>query len=79
MARSQKKSKRDMEKSYPLKLFVAKLRRLGDSLEQGKRFQIQIGGERISVPSDAVVNIEHEREGNNEEVEFQLKWELKKK
>jgi amphi-Trp domain-containing protein len=77
MAKPKKKSERDIEKSYPLKLFVAKLRRLADSLEQSKRFQIQIGGERISIPSDAVVNIEHEREGKNEEVEFQLKWKLK--
>jgi amphi-Trp domain-containing protein len=77
MAKPKKKSGRDIEKAYPLKLFIAKLRRLADSLEQGKRFQIQIGGERISAPPDAVVNIEHEREGKYEEVEFQLKWRLK--
>jgi amphi-Trp domain-containing protein len=71
------KSERDIEKAYPLKLFIGKLRRLADSLEQGKRFQIHIGGERISIPSDALINIEHEREGKNEEIEFQLKWKLK--
>ena len=54
---------------------VAKLRRLADCLENGKQFKIQIGGERIQVPAKAVFNIEHEREGNVEEVEFQLKWE----
>lgn len=56
--------------------FVVKLRRLADCLEQGKRFQIQVAGERISVPPRAVINIEHERGDGEEEIEFQLKWSL---
>ena len=56
---------------------VAKLRRLADYLEQGKPFQIQIAVERIHIPSKAVFNIEHEREGDQEEVEFQFKWQPK--
>ena len=40
---------RDVEKSYPLADFVAKLRRFADALEAGERFDIQIDGERISV------------------------------
>jgi len=56
---------------------VAKLRRLADCLEQGKRFQIQSAGERVLVPSDAVFNIEHERGKTMEEVEFQFKWKNK--
>ena len=68
--------KRDIEKSYPVKQFVQKLRRLADAIESGKRFQIQIAGERISVPSDAIFNIEHERGKQDEEIEFQLKWKL---
>ena len=71
-----KSGKRDIEKSYPVKQFVLKLRRLADAIENGKRFQIQIAGERISVPSDAVFNIEHERGKKEEEIEFQLKWKL---
>jgi len=71
-----KKAKRDIEKSYTTQQMVAKLRRLADCLEQGKRFQIQIAGERIRVPADAVFNIEHERGKNSEEVEFQFKWKL---
>lgn len=71
-----KKGKRDIEKGYPVKQFVQKLRRLADAIENGKRFQIQIAGERISVPSDAIFNIEHERGKKNEEIEFQLKWKL---
>ena len=71
-----KRGKRDIEKSYPVRQFVQKLRRLADAIENGKRFQIQIAGERISVPPDAVFNIEHERGKREEEIEFQLKWKL---
>jgi amphi-Trp domain-containing protein len=73
-----KKKSRDLEKTYPTEEFVAKLRRLADALENGKRFAIMIAGERISVPSSAVFNVEHEREGKNEEIEFQIKWINKK-
>ena len=65
---------RDIEKTYTTAQFVEKLRRLADSLEQGDRFDIQIAGERIYVPKDAIFNIEHEREGREEEIEFQIKW-----
>lgn len=73
-----KKRKRDIEKNCPVKQFVKKLRRLADCLEQGQRFQIQVAGERISIPATAVINIEHERDDSAEEVEFQLKWLLDK-
>ena len=69
-----KKKERDIEKTYTTKQLVAKLRRLADCLENGKQFKIQIAGERIQIPDKAVFNIEHEREGNAEEVEFQFKW-----
>jgi amphi-Trp domain-containing protein len=69
-----KKAKRDVERNYPPQQFVKKLRRLADSIERGKRFRIQVGGERISIPPNAVINIEHERDGGEEEVEFQLQW-----
>ena len=68
------KTDRDVEKDYPLPDFIEKLRRLADALERGERFQIQIAGERISVPVGATFNIEHEREGGEEEIEFQIKW-----
>lgn len=68
------KMERDVEKKYSMAQTVAKLRRVADCLETGKPFQIQISGERIRVPSDAVFNIEHEREGGMEEVEFQFRW-----
>ena len=65
---------RDIEKTYSTEQFVEKLRRLADCLEKGERFDIQIAGERIYVPKGAVFNIEHEREGREEEIEFQIKW-----
>ncbi len=74
MTTQKKKRKRDIEKNYPLKQFVKKLRRLADCIEQGQRFQIQVAGERVSVPATAVINIEHERSDSSEELEFQLKW-----
>ena len=68
------KAKRDIEKDYPLTHFIEKLRRLADALERGQRFEIQIAGERISVPVRATYNIEHERGDGEEEIEFQIKW-----
>jgi amphi-Trp domain-containing protein len=69
-----KKPRRDIEKTYSTSQFVAKLRRFADALEGGERFRIQIAGERVRVPVDAIFNIEHEREGDMEEIEFQIKW-----
>jgi amphi-Trp domain-containing protein len=65
---------RDVERVYSTSEFVSKLRRLADALERGERFEIQVAGERIYVPARAEFNVEHEREGNEEEIEFQLKW-----
>ena len=71
------KPDRDLEKDYPLLDFIDKLRRLADALENRQRFAIRIAGERISVPVRATYNIEHEREGGEEEIEFQIKWSSK--
>jgi amphi-Trp domain-containing protein len=69
-----RKAQRDVEKVYGTAQFVAKLRRLADALEKGKPFSIQVAGEPIRVPDSAEFNVEHERAGDAEEVEFQLKW-----
>lgn len=69
-----KMKNRDIEKTYTTEQFVEKLRRLADCLEKGERFDIQIAGERIYVPKNTVFNVEHEREGREEEIEFQIKW-----
>ena len=74
MPKRKVKADRDVEKDYSAKEFVTKLRRLADCIEGGEGFQIQVAGERISVPPDAVINIEHERGDGEEELEFQLKW-----
>jgi amphi-Trp domain-containing protein len=68
------KHDRDIEKVYSTSEFVSKLRRLADALEKGERFEIRVAGERVYVPARAEFNVEHEREGNKEEIEFQLKW-----
>lgn len=70
------KGERDVEKIYSTEETVAKLRRLADALETGKAFRIQIAGEPIRVPARAEFSIEHERDEDSEEVEFQLKWSL---
>ena len=74
MVRRKAKPERDIEKDYSAKQMGAKIRRLADCIEQGSRFRIQIAGEAVNVPKDAVFNIEHEREGTEEEIEFQIKW-----
>ena len=67
-------SERDVEKVYSNSEFVAKLRRLADSIEAGEKFEIQIAGERIYVPVRAEFSVEHEKEDDSEEIEFQIKW-----
>lgn len=68
------KEDRDVEKQYSDADTVEKLRRLADCIESGKNFEISVAGERIYVPARAVFTIEHEREGDEEELEFQFKW-----
>jgi amphi-Trp domain-containing protein len=70
------KQKRDIEKNYTAKQFVKKLRRLADCIEKDTRFRIQVAGERVVIPPDAVINIEHERSSSEEEIEFQIKWQI---
>ena len=67
-------SDRDLTKAYSRSQFVAKLRRLADAIESEKAFTIQVAGERLRIPADAVFNVEHERSGDQEELEFQLLW-----
>jgi amphi-Trp domain-containing protein len=67
---------RDVERIYSTHEVVAKLRRLADALEQNKPFRIQVAGERIRVPARAQFSVEHERDDDEEEIEFQLKWSL---
>lgn len=65
---------RDLTKTYSRAQFAAKLRRLADSIEAATPFTIQVAGERLRIPADVTFNIEHERSGSEEELEFQLLW-----
>ena len=74
MASKRRNRDRDVEKAYLARQFVAKLRRLAECIKKGRPFRIQIAGRRVTIPSDATISVEHEREGKAEEVELQLKW-----
>lgn len=65
---------RDLTKTYGRAQFVAKLRRLADAIEAEQAFTIQVAGERLRIPADAAFNVEHERTGNEQELEFQVIW-----
>ncbi|HWS90422.1 MAG TPA: amphi-Trp domain-containing protein [Pyrinomonadaceae bacterium] len=67
-------TEKDVEKSYSNRGVAAKLRRLADALEQGKTFEIQVAGERVRVPPRVTVEFEYQREGDEEELEIELKW-----
>lgn len=64
----------ELEKHYSFKVAANKLRRLADALDAEKSFYIQIKGERIRVPPHAIVEIEYEKVGDSEELEFEIKW-----
>jgi amphi-Trp domain-containing protein len=71
---SDETSGRDIEKVYSTGQFVEKLRRLADALESGQPFHIQVANQRLKVPADAQISVEHEQEGVDHELEFQLTW-----
>lgn len=70
-------SERDVEKNVPKERFVETLRRVADALEKGETFRIQVSGERITVPANCELLVEHERDDEMEEVELQFRWKLK--
>lgn len=65
---------RDLERTYSARQFAAKLRRLAKAIERKRPFTIRVAGETLRVPSDAEFNVEHERAGGVDELEFQLRW-----
>ncbi len=71
------KRERDIKKSISPKQFANTLRRIADKIEKGESFRIQIAGERIYVSKNAEISIEHERDEDHEEIEFQLQWKRK--
>jgi hypothetical protein len=73
-------AEKEIKAGYPEGLSGKAVRRQATStrrcIEHGERFRIQVAGERVSVPPDARINLEHERGTSEEEIEFQLKWRL---
>jgi amphi-Trp domain-containing protein len=65
---------RDVEKVKSRQQFVDTLRRVADAIERGESFRIQVLEKRFTVPSDAELSVEHEAEGETEELELQLRW-----
>lgn len=69
---------KEVEKEYSARAAAAKLRRLAAALEAGESFEIQVAGNRISVPAGATIAFEYERDGEEEELEIELKWSRKR-
>lgn len=66
----------EVEKGYSTKATAEKLRRLAESLEQGKAFEIQVDNQRIYVPADAEIDFEFEQDGDEKELEIEIKWKI---
>lgn len=67
-------AERDVEKVQSREQFAATLRRVADAVERGEPFRIQVAQQRFTVPASAELSIEHEAEGEREELELQLRW-----
>jgi amphi-Trp domain-containing protein len=67
-------AERDVERDCSKDQFVTTLRRLADALEANESFRIQVVNKRFVVPANADLSIEHEAEGDAEELELQLRW-----
>jgi len=74
MAQRRRRRARDLERTFARAQRVAKLRRLANALERERPFVIQVAGERLHIPATVDFNIEHERAGGADELEFQLRW-----
>jgi amphi-Trp domain-containing protein len=65
---------RDVERVTNKAQFIATLRRIADTLERGEAVRIQVLEQRFTIPVDAELSIEHEIEGDEEELELQFRW-----
>lgn len=65
---------RDVERIQSKAQFIASLRRIADALERGEPVRVQVQQLRFTVPADAELSIEHEVEGDREELELQMRW-----
>ena len=71
-------TERDIEKNVAKDYFIDTLRRLADALERGESFRIQVENHRFEVPGTAALVIEHEVEGDSEELSLELQWKRSK-
>lgn len=67
---------RDVEKTYTKDQITNKLERLVECLKSNEAYEIQVANERLYIPADSLFSIEHEREGDMQELEFQFKWKV---
>ena len=65
---------RDVERGVGRTEFAATLRRVAEAVEQGDAIRIQVLGKRFTIPADAQLSIEHEADGDAQELELQLRW-----
>lgn len=69
-----KKRSSESERSYTEKQTIKKLQRVIRCLQKNEAFVIQIAGKRLRVPANVKLNIAHEQDGKQQEVEFQFVW-----
>ena len=66
--------KKEIEKKYTKKQTIKILKRLVESLNKEKPFRMQIKGKKVYVPKDSGIEIEYEKEKNEEKIEIEIKW-----
>ena len=66
--------KKEIEKTYTKKQIVQILKRLVDTLAKEKAFRMQIKGKKVYIPIGPEVEIEYQKEKNEEKIEIEIKW-----
>ena len=66
------------ERAYSRVETAGKLHRIADAIAEGKSFRVQINGHRVTVPSDALFEIELEQGDEKGEVEIELRWDRRR-
>lgn len=67
---------RETEVTHDITSFVAELRRLADALESGSGYTIDLNGDLVTIPINAMLSVAHEEDDGEVELEFQLSWSL---
>ena len=66
------------ERRYARVETAGKLHRIADAIAEGKPFRVQINGHRVTVPGDALFEIELEQDDGKGEVEIELRWDRRR-